>query len=106
MVTGSGGMGLVTAILLGLSCSLAAFAQSPQQQERAKRQFQERARTLGDSISADNSAETARCKELRQQMETYRDRPQRGYSARRNYEAECMREEFGSDGLNSAPFSN
>lgn len=39
-------------------------------------------------------------------METYRDRPQRGYTARRNYEAECMREEFGSDGLNSAPFSN
>ena len=92
-------------MIMGLAIATTALAQSAQQQEREKLKFQQRARTLGDTISADKPRETARCKELRQEIELYKGKPQRRYIARRNYEAECMREEISPDGVTSAPFT-
>lgn len=98
-------MRAIVSVLLGLVVCVSAFAQSAQQQERERLEFQQRARTLGDAISADNPRESARCKELRQEIELYKGKPQRRYTARRNYEAECMREEVNPDGVSSAPFT-
>lgn len=102
----TGGMRVLTGLFIGL-LSVAAVAQSPQQIEREKRQFQERAKTLGDDVSADDPNLSARCRALRQEVQLYRGKPQRGFTARRNYEAECMRDnlnpgEFSSDPSNSA----
>ena len=53
--------------------------------------FERRAKGLGDTISSDNSGESARCQELRQEVERLRGKPQRRYSARDAYELECQR---------------
>lgn len=99
-------MRVMTGLFIGL-LSVAAVAQSPQQIEREKRQFQERAKTLGDDLSSDNPSLSARCRALRQEVELYRGKPQRGFTARRNFEAECVRDsfnpgEFSADPSNSA----
>ena len=53
--------------------------------------FERRAKGLGDTISSDHSQESARCQELRQEVERLRGKPQRRYSARDAYELECQR---------------
>ena len=98
-------MRTVLLMVLCLAIATTALAQSAQQQERERLKFQQRARTLGDAISADKPRETARCKELRQEIDLYKGKPQRRYIARRNYEAECMREETDTDRATAAPFT-
>ena len=97
-------MRAVVMISLGLLFSITATAQTAQQLERERRQFEERAKSLGETVSADKPQETARCRELRQELERYRRKPQRSFTARRNYEAECVREEFNREADNTAPF--
>jgi len=53
--------------------------------------FERRAKGLGDTISSDNSKESARCQELHQEVEQLRGKPQRRYTARDAYELECQR---------------
>ena len=52
--------------------------------------FERRAKSLGEKISSDDSHESARCRELRKEVEKLREKGQRGLSAKNRYKQECQ----------------
>jgi hypothetical protein len=74
------------AAILGLSLGVTALAEDTESVE-----FQQRAKALGQSISADNAQRSERCIELRRRAEQTKG-PQRRSTARQAFEAECMQD--------------
>lgn len=72
-------------LLLLLVVSGTGLADSTEELE-----FQQRAASLGKSITADNSSRPAHCMELQQTIENMRGRPQRRFTALEAYELECQ----------------
>ncbi len=58
----------------------------------AVEEFERKAQSLGESISADNSGLSVRCRDLARQVEELKGRPQRRYSAQQDYLQECERD--------------
>ena len=54
------------------------------------RQFQDQARTLGQSLNRHNSRKADRCRQLNQQLDELNGKPQLMYIAQKRYEAECL----------------
>jgi len=64
--------------------------------QTAAKEFDQRARALGDQISNDDAQLSQHCRELRQRIEQLDWRPQQRQSAREQFNAEC-RVGFTSD---------
>lgn len=77
--------------LFGTGLMLVVFSVSSAEQN-AVSDFDRRARALGETISADDSGESERCRELSRQVEQLRGKPQRRYAAQQDYLLECQRE--------------
>ena len=59
--------------------------------DTAAAEFRQRAQTLGDSISSDNAGESERCRQLAQDVQRLKGRPQQRFSAQQLYDLECRR---------------
>ena len=77
----------------GALLSLAFCGTPSAADDTATLEFQQRARALGESISTDTTRESEHCAQLRREVEAQRGLPQRSYTARQAYRAECMRDE-------------
>ena len=80
-------MGKVFGISLMLMVCNATYAD-----QSAVNEFARKAQSLGKSISADDSGESERCRELSRDVERLAGKPQRRYTARQDYMLECQRE--------------
>ena len=82
---------LMKVILNALLLTLATGPLSLQAQNSASQEFQNQAKSLGDSISNDNSGESQRCRDLGLEVQRLKGRPQQRASASQIYEYECRR---------------
>jgi hypothetical protein len=92
-------MGKIIGMSLSLSLSLMLVACSAvyaDADQNAISDFERKAQSLGESISADDSAESERCRELGSEVEQLAGKPQRRYAARQDYLLECQREQIPS----------
>ena len=78
--------------LLGLGLAISAVAASALASDYEVDEFERRARSLGESISAQDSEQSVRCQELGRQVEQLKGRPQQRYTAREAYLRECQRD--------------
>ena len=57
--------------------------------DTATQEFQNRAQSLGESITKDNSGISDRCQRLLQDIQDLKGKPQQRFSARQLYDREC-----------------
>ena len=80
----------------GLSSAIAS-------EDPAVQEFQNQAKSLGESITKDNSGISDHCQRLFQDIQDLKGKPQRRYTARQLYDRECRRSmsypdsEFGGE---------
>ena len=75
-------------VLIGILLTAASVAVADQ---REVSEFERQAQGLGKAINSEHSAESRHCRELRQEVERLRGKPQRRATARNTYERECQR---------------
>lgn len=59
-------------------------------------EFERRARSLGQSITDDNSGKSLHCQQLIREMEQLQGKPQRRYTVRQQYMLECQPDQMNS----------